>query len=178
MQKGGRKNMITLQTLAEHHKVYKETHERYPDYFQGYSIMSHATEIGKLIDYYKIKTVLDYGCGKANAWDKYKLKDRWKLDRVTLYDPGVEQYLKPPTEVSELVICTDVMEHVPDHLIEEVLDDIDRCASDMIFLGISTRPATKQLVDGTNAHATVKPKHWWNRKLEILDTPYWVTYTE
>lgn len=176
MQKGGKKNMTTLQTLAEHHNVYKETHERYPDYFKGYSIMSYVTQIDMLIKHYQIKTVLDYGCGKGMGWAKYNLKDVWNLDRVVLYDPGVEQYATKPIEKSQLVICTDVLEHVPAHLIDDVLDDIDRCASDMIFLGISTRPATKQLVDGTNAHATVKPDEWWDKKLQRLNGIYWVMY--
>jgi hypothetical protein len=61
------------------------------------------------------------------------------------------------------------MEHVPEHLVDKVLADICRLANKAVFLNISTRPASKHLVDGSNAHATVKPAVWWQTKLDKLD---------
>jgi hypothetical protein len=168
---------MNTQTLADSYDVYKQTHEKHPDYFAGFSIMEYVFEIGELIKHSNITSAIDYGCGKARAWSQYNLQQLWKLHQVTFFDPGVEQYAIKPYIPRDLVICTDVMEHVPEHLVDEVLADINHLAKKAIFLNISTRPASKILVDGTNAHATVKPAPWWQKKLDAIDKLVIVHYT-
>lgn len=168
---------MTTQTLQDSNELYRQTHEAHPDYFAGYSIMEYVFDIGQLIKFSNITTVIDYGCGKARAWKQYNLKQLWKLHDVQLYDPGVTEYALKPYTARDLVICTDVMEHVPEHLVDEVLADICRLANKAVFLNISTRPASKLLVDGSNAHATVKPAHWWQAKIDKLDKLVIVRYT-
>lgn len=168
---------MTSQALQNSHELYRQTHEAYPDYFAGFSLSDYIFEIGNLIKYSNITTCIDYGCGKARAWDQYGLRQLWKLQRVTLFDPGVEQYSTKPKEPADLVICTDVLEHVPEEVVDEVLQDITALAKKAIFLNISTRPASKKLVDGSNAHATVKPSHWWQSKLDKINKLVIVHYT-
>ena len=168
---------MNTQTLQDSNELYRKTHEAHPDYFAGYSIMEYVFEIGTLIKFSNINTVIDYGCGKARAWEQYKLKQLWKLRDVQLYDPGVHEYAVKPLVARDLVICTDVMEHVPEHLVDEVLVDICRLANKAVFLNISTRPASKLLVDGSNAHATVKPAAWWQTKIDKLNKLIIVKYT-
>lgn len=168
---------MNTQTLKESYDVYKQTHEKHPDYFAGFSIMEYVFEIGDLIKKSNVTSVLDYGCGKARAWKQYNLKQLWKLQEVKLFDPGVEEYAIKPFTGCDLVVCTDVMEHVPEHLVDDVLADVCRLANKAVFFNISTRPASKVLVDGTNAHATVKPAHWWQAKLDKLDKFVIVRYT-
>ena len=169
--------MMNTQTLQDSHELYRLTHEQHPDYFAGYSIMEYVFDIGQLIKYSNITTAIDYGCGKARAWKNNNLKALWKLQDIQLYDPGVEEYAIKPYTPRDLVICTDVMEHVPEHLVDEVLADICRLAKKAVFLNISTRPASKLLVDGSNAHATVKPAAWWQAKINKLDKLVIVRYT-
>lgn len=168
---------MNTQTLKESHEIYRLTHEKHPDYFAGFSIMEYVFEIGELIKHSNVVSVIDYGCGKARAWKEYDLQRLWKLHDVQLYDPGVEQYALKPYTPRDMVICTDVLEHVPEHLVDEVLEDINSLAKKVIFLNVSTRPAKKTLVDGTNAHATVKPMHWWQKKFDAMEKMVIVHYT-
>lgn len=165
-----------MQTLQDSHELYKQTHQAHSDYFAGYSIMEYVYDIGELIKHSNITTAVDYGCGKARAWNQYNLTELWKLHSAFLYDPGVPEFSSRPI-AGDLVICIDVLEHVPEHLVDEVLADINSLANKAIFLNISTRPANKLLVDGTNAHATVKPAHWWQRKIDRIDKLVITHYT-
>ena len=85
------------------------------------------------------------------------------------YDPAIPGKDAPPGP-ADLVVCTDVLEHVePEHL-DAVLDDLQRLAKKSLFLLIATRPASKALPDGRNAHLTIEPPKWWIPKLmERLD---------
>ena len=149
--------------------VYRDTHIKHPEYFTGHSITTYTSEINALIQHSNIKTCIDYGCGKAQAWSFHKMQVLFGLDKVVLYDPGVEIYSNRPTEPADLVMSIDVLEHVPEDCVDEVLIDICSLAKKAVFLNISTRPASKRLVDGSNAHATVKPKHWWQAKINKMN---------
>jgi hypothetical protein len=160
---------MNTQTLVDSYELYKQTHEQKPKYFKGYSLQQYVFEIGSFIQRTNIRTLIDYGCGKAGVWNDWDLKDLWKLDEVVLWDPGVEEYITKPTEPRDLVICIDVLEHVPEHLVDEVLADMCSLANKAIFCNVSTRPASKHLIDGSNAHATVQPAKWWQAKFDALD---------
>lgn len=164
-------------TLDESNDLYRQTHEKHPDYFAGFSIMEYVFDIGELIKHSNITTALDYGCGKARAWKQYNLRHLWKLHEVAFYDPGVAEFANMPGNKRDIVLCIDVLEHVPEHLIDEVLDNLDRLSKKAIFLNICTRPASKTLVDGSNAHATVKPASWWQSKLDRINKLVIVHYT-
>lgn len=157
--------MINMLTLEESHNLYRQTHTKFPSNFKGFSLHKWIPDIGMLIKTSNIKTVLDFGCGKAGCWNQYDLKGLWGLTEVALYDPGVESYNKLPEKRFDLVICTDVLEHVPEHLLNEVLTQITTRARKAVFCTISTRPASKTLVDGSNAHANVQNESWWRNKL-------------
>lgn len=161
-------------TLEQSYQVYKDTHRKYPNYFLGHSLRDFVPVIRDMIAYSNIFTVLDYGCGKARMWKEERLDKLFGVN-VTLFDPGVEEYASKPEGQFDLVICTDVMEHVPEHLVEDVLEDINQYASKAIFFNISTRPAKKILTDGTNAHATVKPAEWWDERINTINK-YVVTH--
>lgn len=161
--------MMPSQELQNSIDVYRQTHIAHPEYFTGHSLTTYTSEINALIQHSNIKTCIDYGCGKARAWSYHNLAGLFGLDKVVLYDPGVEQYSTRPADSCDLVLCIDVLEHVPEECVDEVLIDICSLAKKAVFLNISTRPASKRLVDGTNAHATVKPKHWWQTKIEKMN---------
>lgn len=160
--------MTNMLTLEQHNEFYKELHKK--PKFNGYSLFKYIPEISQLINNSNIKSLLDFGCGKAQCWFDFRLDKLFKLDRLGLYDPGVEKFSNFPAIKYDMVICIDVLEHIPEHLLDEVLEQIFSKAEKVVFLSISTRPANKKLPSGDNAHATIKPKQWWLDKLKKYDT--------
>jgi len=100
-------------------------------------------------------TILDYGCGKAT------LCESLPQFRVHNYDPCIPEYAARPESAYDLVVCTDVMEHVEPASTVEVLADIASYAARAIFFQIATRPAKKELPDGRNAHINLAENIEW-----------------
>jgi len=119
-------------------------------------------------------TLLDYGCGKAihvylplKEHGKKTLLGRFDgmIQCYYCYDPAVEKYkVKPPQGmVFDLVCCADVMEHIPEENVPDVLKEIyshTKHDGAAVFT-ISGNPARKQFIDGENLHITVKSVEWW-----------------
>jgi hypothetical protein len=104
------------------------------------------------------RDVLDYGCGQCTLE-----KDLgWPIRN---YDPCIPGLDAPP-EPADVVVCTDVLEHVEEDCLDEVLDDLQRVTRRIGFLVIATRPADKILPDGRNAHLIQQAAPWWLPKLE------------
>jgi len=133
--------------------------------FAGTSLKKHVPKINRIIREKDIESVLDYGCGKA------MFHHRLVVDPVK-YDPGYPPYSEKPTGNYELVICTDVMEHVDEQFVSKVLVEIFYYATKHVYLHISTKEAVKKLPDGRNAHVTVKPENWWRNKVNAANTKF------
>lgn len=118
----------------------------------------HAGTVSWIIKNYEIKSVLDYGCGKAT------LAEYFPDDLITCYDPCIPEYSARPSP-AELVVSTDVMEHIEPECLDEVLKDIASLTLRYAYLNISTVEANKHLPDGRNIHLTVQPWQWWVEKL-------------
>lgn len=133
-----------------------QLHEQNEAY--GTSGMKYAGFVRDLANSMKVDTFLDYGCGKqtlANALPEF---------RVHGYDPCIEGLDKAP-EPHELVVCTDVLEHIePEHL-DAVLNNLARLTKRTLFLQVATQPAVKLLPDGRNAHLIVEHRNWWLERL-------------
>ena len=97
--------------------------------------------------------VLDYGCGKGT------LRKALPFD-ITEYDPAIEAKAYPKRQ-HDIVVCTDVLEHIEPEYIDAVLDDISWLTHKAALLVISTRKAKKSLPDGRNAHLIIKDSSWW-----------------
>ena len=136
----------------EYRKMNAEMHEDKEHY--GTSGQKYAQQILQLATAMKAEAVLDYGCGKAT------LSNVLPQLNVINYDPCIEQFNTPP-EPADVVVCSDVMEHVEPEHVEEVIHDLIRLTKKALFLLISTQPAIKNLPDGRNAHLTIKPAEWW-----------------
>jgi hypothetical protein len=80
--------------------------------------------------------------------------------RWVRYDPAIPELSNIPIEQADMVINTDVLEHIPEVDIDEVLTHI-RSFSPNVFFNISTRLAREILPDGTNAHCTVWDAETW-----------------
>jgi hypothetical protein len=120
----------------------------------------HAEELLAFRDETNSDTVLDYGCGQGNL-AKALNNPEW----LSEYDPAIDGKDGRP-EPADLLICTDVLEHIEPKLLDNVLDDISRCARRAAYLTIATRKAKKFLADGRNAHLIIEDRAWWKTKLE------------
>jgi hypothetical protein len=127
--------------------------------FSGASLEPHIKEIKSLIKEYDCQTILDYGCGQAQCHKDGKIKG------AALYDPYVDRYSVKPEGVFDLVICTDVMEHVPEDEVGKTLTELMNYTNKVLYLAIATYPANKKFSNGENVHVTIKPKEWWESML-------------
>lgn len=119
---------------------------------------SHAPEVLEFIEQLGARSVLDYGCGRAT------LAKALPGVKVQEYDPGVvgKDHLPKP---ADLIVCTDVLEHIEPALLDRVLRHIYLLAKRGAYFVIATRPARELLPDGRNAHLIVQPPSWWLEKL-------------
>lgn len=103
-------------------------------------------------------SVLDYGCGRGalKAW----LTKHAGYLLVREYDPAIADKDHRP-KAADLVVCTDVLEHVEPECLRSVLADLRRLAKRGAFLTIATRPSNKILDDGRNAHLLIRSAKWW-----------------
>lgn len=107
------------------------------------------------------KDILDYGAGKCTLKLALSQTD---LD-VRCYDPCIPELSSTP-EPADLVVCSDVLEHIEPECLSEVLTHILSLAKRALYLVIAMAPAGKNLPDGTNPHRIIKPATWWHQTLE------------
>jgi hypothetical protein len=138
--------------------------------FAGQSLAPLLLAIKPVIERFRPKTLLDYGAGKGQAYDTDITVDDvtyagaaafWGVDSVTCYDPGHAPFSDLPKGRFDGVICTDVLEHIPQEDLPWVLAELFAYARVFVFGSIASYPAGKHLPNGENAHCTVRPKEWW-----------------
>ena len=138
--------------------------------FDGRSLKKFIRLLDGLIKSYQCETLLDYGSGQGMLYGPYfdaltdlidkPLAEYWGVD-VELYEPGLPEYEVLPDKLYDAVVCTDVLEHIPEGDLGWVIDEILERSSKFAFLNIATFPALKTFKDGTNVHVSVfEPKFW------------------
>lgn len=115
--------------------------------------------VAKLVKDFDPDTILDYGCGKQTL--------SLSLPHLNIvdYDPAIPELSQEPLP-ADLVICTDVLEHIEPEYLENVLDNLKFMTLRNAFFTVATRPAQKKLPDGRNAHLIIEDFEWWKEKLE------------
>ena len=136
-----------------------------PEHWVGEALAEYKHDIFSIIKENNIKSILDYGCGKATEYIENNIHADWNVEKVGLYDPAVPQFMNLPGNEFDGVISTDVLEHVPEREIDDVLKEIFELAQKFVYLNIAMYPAITVLPNGENAHCTLKPKEWWNEKI-------------
>jgi len=150
----------------EYKAYYRELHDQ--GKFSGGSLKAkYIPQIKALVQKTGSRTLLDFGCGKAHNYTKSHINRAFgiKDGNVSLYDPGYEQYEDMPEGQFDCLICTDVMEHIPEELIDETLQTMFSKCTKFAFIVIHCGLADKVLPNGENAHITVKPPDWWKQKI-------------
>lgn len=106
------------------------------------------------------KHILDYGCGKCTL--AHALGPGYI---VYNYDPCVPEHADTP-EPCEVVVCTDVLEHIEPDLLQNVLADLRRVVIGEGFFAIALQPSSATLDDGRNAHLSLHSPEEWRAMLE------------
>lgn len=146
--------------------------------FPGYSIIQHTAEITALVKKTDARTLLDYGSGEGKQYTEKHVHRSWGGVCPSCFDPYVDWFSEKPAGLFDGVICTDVLEHVPEEDIPALLADIFSSARLFVFLSICTREAKKTLPDGRNCHLTVKPRAWWMKAIGARDVDYEIAWTD
>lgn len=131
--------------------------------FGGLSVLTYARTLRALVSQTKAVTLLDYGSGRGHAYDPpWFLHERLRVPRPTLYDPAVVGIDTRPDKIFDGVICSDVLEHIPEHELQDAILYMLTHARLFVWASICCRPAKKCFADGvTNLHVTVRPFGWW-----------------
>jgi len=159
---------------------YKELHKE-EGKFRGISLVPLVPTLINVIKENNSKTLLDYGCGKAIPYSKKECKsiglrkpvqELCNLNSFDLYDPAYPKYNKLSKKKYDIVVCTDVMEHIAEQDIDYVLKDILSHSKKTVFLNISCQPALKHFkkgkFKGQNVHVSVFHGTWWSDKVKNI----------
>jgi 2-polyprenyl-3-methyl-5-hydroxy-6-metoxy-1,4-benzoquinol methylase len=128
--------------------------------------------------FYGYKKALDVGCGKAYGLSEARklgfniygcdianLTEHWKKIGIGDYCKVAPAHSLPyKTDEFDLVVCSDVLEHIPEKLVLPSLKEIRRVGSFKFFLHIYLNEETYSPVKDNmiaELHITVKPRGWW-----------------
>ena len=120
--------------------------------------------IDRLIIKYKIKSIIDYGCGKGDLM--FNIREKYPKIEVFGFDPGNPDFAILPTKQYQMIITSDVMEHIEPRFLNNVLEHINSLFTDIGYFYIATSPSKKDFSNGRNAHLIVAGPDYWREKIE------------
>lgn len=135
----------------EYKRLQQELHNRNVGY--GTSGYKHAQHVQELAAHLQTRSILDYGCGQQTLQKALPFP-------ITNYDPFIPGSEDEP-EPHDLVVCSDVLEHIEPACLPDVLKHIHSVTKRMLFVDVAQHPAQKSLSDGRNAHLIQERTSWW-----------------
>jgi hypothetical protein len=133
--------------------------------------ISGPTLVHFLETYPEVQTILDYGCGEGSL--KEFVEDKGIKKDWTLYDPGMKGLDKKPTGQFDLVITTDVLEHVEPYMIKPVLAELKSLTKDFLFNDIACYLTNTKFIKGPyigqDLHISLHAPDTWKMWLSELD---------
>lgn len=136
---------------VEYAALNAELHRLKPSY--GRSGDRYASVVLTLAARLETRSVLDYGAGKGSLAKALPFP-------IQEYDPAIPEKSARP-QPADLVVCTDVLEHVEPERLPVVLTDLRRVTRQLLFCVVPMGPAQKSLPDGRNAHLIQQHAAWW-----------------
>jgi len=120
----------------------------------GYDVVKYQMKIKDLVNRYRATTILDYGCGKGMQYKEplpYASEDNWQTFNEYLgvtvykYDPCVPEHsMLPPVGTKfDGVICTQVLNSIPDDDMSWVRDLLENYATKFCFVGLNFQREAK-----------------------------------
>lgn len=147
-------DLISLDYLSEQIRLHGEP--------RGYGGRGRkwADTVEGLARQFNARSILDYGCGQGSLG--LELRRRGWL--VAEYDPAIIGKADLPSP-ADLVVCTDVLEHVEPDRIWQVVQHVSSMTIAQAFVVISLVPTAKTLTDGRQAHILLRSVEWWRTML-------------
>lgn len=143
---------------------YRKLHEQKK--FPGNAVLRFVPEIADLVAEFGSKRLLDYGCGLGWQYTRERIHLAWNTEPPALYDPAVAEHSATLIGRFDGVLCTDVLEHVPEDELQQVIGEIAGFAGQWAFISVCCRPSKHiRLEDGQNVHITIRPFEWWQALL-------------
>ena len=127
----------------------------------GYDVVKYQKKIKDLVDRYGARTILDYGCGKGLQYkdklpygggpghdvppEQWKTFDQYLGVTVYCYDPCVAGFEQLPPEGTKFdgVICTQVLNSIPDADMRWVRERLESYATQFCFIGVNFQREAK-----------------------------------
>lgn len=118
-------------------------------------------KIIELIRDCNVKSILNFGCGKGYL--NNSIKSQFPMIDIYGWDPAYHSYEQLPNAI-DLIISTDVLEHIEPNLLNDTLCDLKNRSTLMYHL-IACYEAVSVLPDGRNAHLIIESPKWWRNKM-------------
>jgi len=147
---------------------YKKIHSQLPYYGDSSDGGKWHDHVLSIASKFNCKKILDFGCGKG----KFVLKLKNNGYEAVGYDPALEEFSTFPSGEFDMVISTDVFEHLEEDTLNEELNQILQKNPNIIYLNIATMEARHILPNGTNCHTLVKNEAWWLDKISTFFDNY------
>ncbi|MHC4372179.1 MAG: hypothetical protein ACYSW8_31630, partial [Planctomycetota bacterium] len=90
------------------------------------------------------------------------------VPKWTNYDPAIEGINELPDRPFDIVVSSDVMEHIEPDCLDSVLVTLDRLTSRTQFHSIACDPAGLIMPDGRNCHLICERLEFWLDKFGVL----------
>jgi hypothetical protein len=71
-----------------------------------------------------------------------------------------------PAGTFDGVLCSDVLEHVPDEELDVFIPRLFAYADKFVWASVCCRAAKKCFPSGENMHVTIRPMSWWRRRFK------------
>jgi len=164
-----------LELIKLYEKMANEGYQRedgseVKDAFSDFESRFYRNQLKEIISEFKIKSLLDYGCGGSD-WN-LKGFDEKGLSAKEFYNLENSYRYEPARNIDErrsvdCVICFDVLEHIYIEDIEKIIHDIFSYATKLVIINVACYPAAAILPNGENAHITVRHPHWWKALIDL-----------
>jgi len=138
-------------------------------------------QVFDLYDLSKIRTVLDVGCGlgtgvamcRNEGIEAYGIDiaepaaKYWDMANITKFCKVASADQIPfPDSMFDFVVCTEVMEHIPEEGVLDVLREIYRVGSNVFLFTVALKPARYKMPhDDSEPHICIKGVEWWTEKM-------------
>lgn len=129
-----------------------------------------APLVSELAAKHRARSVLDYGCGQGSLAEA--LRPLWDpasplfAFMMAEYDPAIAGKEQPPSVRFDLVVCTDVLEHIESDRIHAVFRHLSELTSRALFSVICLVPTSHTLSNGRQAHILIRSVEWWKYQFE------------
>ena len=98
------------------------------------SLFHHLVDITELVNRFKTKSIIAYGCGDGMDYIRERCHVAWGPDRPFLYDPKSERFNLRPNGKHQGLICVGWLGTVTDEEAEIALRDMAQMTSQWAYI--------------------------------------------